>query len=212
MNVDLQAIAHAYASDAEEYASKFGDELRTNDRDRSDLDEVAAELPAEAVVLDIGCGPAQISAYVRERGRLAVSVDLTLEMLHVARDCGAAGLAVCADVRRLPLADACADAAVCWYSLHNMPRATMPSVLAELRRVVRRDGRLLVATHAGTGEEGHDTEWHGQHERVVVTYYSGDELADILADVGFCDVRVRTRSPMPHEHQVNKLYVAATAE
>ena len=212
MDVDLQAIAHAYASGAEEYARKFGDDLVTNEFDRGVVDEAIAGLEAPALVLDLGCGPAQVSAHVRETGHAAVSIDLTLEMLLVARSRGAADAPVRADVQRLPFADARAGAAVCWYSLHNLPRTAMPAVLAELRRVLRVGGRLLIGTHGGMGQELHATEWEGRPESMVVTYYAEQELEDLVRRARFGDVSARRRDPLPHEHQVGKLYVSGLAQ
>ena len=212
MGVELQAIAHAYAAGAEEYARKFGDDLVTNALDRGVVDDAIAGLEARALVLDLGCGPGQVSAHVRAAGHAAVSIDLTLEMLRVARSRGAADVPVRADVQRLPVADARAGAAVCWYSLHNLPRTAMPAVLAELRRVLRVGGRLLIATHGGVGEELHATEWHGRPESIVVTYYAEQELEDLVRRARFGDVSARRRDPLPHEHQVEKLYVSGLAQ
>ena len=212
MDVDLQAIAHAYASGAEEYGRKFGDDLVTNEFDRSVLDEAIGDLPPCALVLDIGCGPAQVSSYVRVAGHAAVSIDLTLEMLLVARSRGAAQAAVRADVQRLPLASAIGDAAVCWYSLHHLPRTVMPAVLAELRRVLRVGGRLVVGTHGGVGEELHATEWRGSPESVVVTYYTEHELEGLLGRAGFGNLSAHRRDPLAHEHHVEKVYVGGLAQ
>ena len=211
MDVDLPAITHAYGPDAEEYARKFGEDLVTNEFDRNVVDEVIAGLAPRALVLDIGCGPAQVSAHVREAGHAAVSIDLTMEMLLVARSRGAANSPVRADVQRLAIADGVADAAVCWYSLHHLPRAAMPGVLAELRRVLCVGGRLVIGTHGGGGEEFHATEWQGRPETVIVTYYAEQELRDLVRRAAFGDVRAHRRGPLPHEHQVDKLYVIALA-
>ena len=212
MEVDLQAIAHAYASRAEEYARTFGDDLVTNEFDRDVVDETIAGLTRRAVLLDIGCGPGQVSTYARQAGLAAVSLDLTLEMLLVARSRGAADAAVQADLLHLPVADAAADLAVCWYSLHHLSRADMPSALAELRRALRVGGRLLVGTHGGRGESRHMTEWQGRPESVIVTYYAERELEDLVRRARFGMVRARRRDPLPHEHQAEKLYVTGLAE
>jgi len=212
MDVDLHAIVHAYAAGAEEYARKFGDDLVTNEFDREVLNEAIAGLAARARVLDIGCGPAQVSAHVREAGHAAVSIDLTLEMLLVARSRGAADSAVRADVQRLSVADGVADAAICWYSLHHLPRAAMPSALAEIRRVLRVGGRLLIGTHGGVGEQTHAVEWEGRAETVIVTHYVEQELKDLARRAGFQSVAAHRRDPLSHEHQVEKLYVTAVAE
>ena len=212
MDVDLQAIAHAYGSGAEGYARKFGDDLVHNEFDRGVVDEAITGLQAQSLVLDIGCGPGQVSAHVRRGGHAAVSVDLTLAMLHVARARGAVRAVACADVQRLPIATGRGDVAICWYSLHHLPRAAVPAVLAELRRVLRAGGRLLIGTHGGGGEELHPIEWQGSREHVLVSYYAEGELVELVGGAGFRTVAACRRDPLPHEHQAEKLYVRGLAE
>lgn len=197
---------------SEEYAGKFGDELNEIDFDRAVVERLVAALRRPARVLDIGCGPGQISTFVETHGDLAVTLDVTFEMLVVARRRRAASGYVCADVRRLPVANASFAAAVCWYSLHNLPRTGLPAVLDEIRRVTQVGGHLAIGTHSGEGEEWHDTEWNGRHEQVVVTYYGADELRSLVSGAGFSNVVVTKRPPLPHEHQVQKVYVEATAK
>jgi ubiquinone/menaquinone biosynthesis C-methylase UbiE len=212
MSFDVNAVKRAYAAGAADYAAKFGDELSTNNFDRSFVEHALEGLRAPSLILDAGCGPAQVSALVRSLGHRAVGLDLTPEMLTLARQRQAADAFVCADLRFLPLAAASFDAVVCRYSLHNLPRPLIPLALAELRRTLRADGRLLIATHGGTGDEWHETaQADGDIERVVVTYYAPDELHDLVRAAGFEAVQLGQRDPLPHEHQVRKLYVSATA-
>jgi ubiquinone/menaquinone biosynthesis C-methylase UbiE len=211
MAFDAAAVAHAYAIGAEDYARKFGDQFQTNDFDRQILTRLVERCSPRSRVLDVGCGPGQVSAYVNAHDRAAVGIDLTPEMLVAARRGDRALPLLNGDMLRLPLRDACCDAAVCWYSVHNMARSALPSALCELRRVLRTGGHLLVATHSGDGEEWHETEWNGRVERVVVTYYLPDELAGLLRAAGYRDLDISTRPPLPEEHQVEKVYAAATA-
>jgi uncharacterized protein len=207
---DAAAVANAYAAGAEEYATKFGDDLSENDFDSSILSEAVASLPNGSPILDVGAGPGQISSFVRRHGHHPLALDLTPEMLGLARQRLAVD-AVCADVRHLPLRAAAVLGTFCWYSLHNLTRPLMPAVLAELRRVLLRNGRLLIATHAGTGEEWHEFNWEGVTEHVVVTYYAPDEIAGLVNAAGFDVTELQTRDPLPHEHQVRKVYIVATA-
>lgn len=210
MSFDLRAVAHAYAAGAEDYAAQFGDEFKSIDFDRALVERLIAGLSRRARVLDIGCGPGQVSAFVESHGTSAVALDLTFEMLAVASRLGAASAYVCGDVRRLPFATASFAVAACWYSLHNLPRDALLEVLCEIRRVTEVDGRLAIGTHSGEGEEWHDTEWNGRHEQVLVTYYAADELRSLVSKAGFSNVAVTTRPPLPDEHQVEKVYVEAT--
>lgn len=209
MTFDPVAVAHAYAAGAQEYAAKFAEDLANSAFDCSVLSDATSTLATPSVILDVGSGPGQVSAFVSQQGHRPLAVDLALEMLHVARTRLPID-AVRADVCHLPVVAGAANAAICWYSLHHLTRTLMPGVLGELRRTLARAGRLAIATHAGSGEEWHDVDSRGITEQVVVTYYRADELVDLVNAAGFEVLDVRTRDPLPHEHQVTKLYVTAT--
>jgi SAM-dependent methyltransferase len=146
-------VARAYAAGASGYAERFGDEFVTNDFDRDVLHRFLEPVVPGSMVLDGGCGPGQFATVAEEGGLQAVGVDITMEMLLIARDRLATPQFVCGDLRELPFQGAVFDAAVCWFSVHNLPRKLMPALLAEVRRVLIVGGRFLVATHEGGAEE-----------------------------------------------------------
>ncbi len=85
---------------------------------------------------------------VGRRGAV-IAIDVTPEMLHQAHPkCQAARAAlVLADARRLPLADASADAVFAAGLVNHLPDAE--SGLGELARVTRRGGRLVLFHPSG---------------------------------------------------------------
>ena len=91
-------------------------------------------LPARARVLDAGCGEGVL---VEEyAGRLAIEgLDENYSSAHV---CQGSLLA-------LPYADGSFDRVLCLDVLEHLALADQPSALAELRRVLRPDGELLVS-------------------------------------------------------------------
>jgi GMP synthase-like glutamine amidotransferase len=115
----------------------------------------AAELdvPAGAVVLDVGCGTGRALPHL---GAGAVGIDATPEMLGVARD-RSTRLAL-ADGARLPLRDGAVDAV---FAAGFVTHLDDPSAgLAELRRVTRTGGRLAIFHPIGratlAARHGHD--------------------------------------------------------
>ena len=140
VSFDARPVRHAYEAIADEYAATFADEITANEFDRAVIDDAVADLDSDAVVADIGCGPGQVAAYLNSRGRWAVGLDLTPAMLAIARQRNPTLSLVGGDVRALPLRDAAVDGAVAWYSLHNLPRASLPAALSELGRALRPGG------------------------------------------------------------------------
>jgi ubiquinone/menaquinone biosynthesis C-methylase UbiE len=108
---------------------------------RVEREETQALLPGLAGVdaLDVGCGTGHYAAHARAGGaRLAVALDLTLEMLR-----RAPAPAVLADGARLPLRDESFDVVVAALALSYLdaPRRG----LAEIARVLRKGGTLVLS-------------------------------------------------------------------
>lgn len=111
-----------------------------------------AEIPPGGVVVDVGCGTGRAVLALRESvgssGKV-IALDLTREMLRQAGPrCAAAGAGlVLADARRLPLADAAADAVFAAGLISHLPDAG--EGLRELARITRPRGRLVLFHPSG---------------------------------------------------------------
>jgi SAM-dependent methyltransferase len=106
-------------------------------------------LPSDTRVLDIGCGTGCFAGQVLEHfPRVQVTgLDLSDGMLHRARPrCHGTGgrlHLVQGDSERLPFADDSFDVVTCSHSFHHYPHQAR--VVAEMYRVLRSGGRLLIA-------------------------------------------------------------------
>lgn len=96
-----------------------------------------------ALCLDLASGTGDFALSVRCLGVRAIAVDLTPEMLRVARRRSAGALsAVVADAFRLPFADGTFDCATMGFALRHS-REDLPVLLRELRRVMKPGGRVV---------------------------------------------------------------------
>ncbi|WP_337692465.1 class I SAM-dependent methyltransferase [Ornithinimicrobium pratense] len=96
-------------------------------------------------VLDAGCGSGPLAAALRERGALVSAFDLSPGMVTLARERLGDDVDVqVADLgERLPYDDDSFDVIVCSLALHYLEDWAAP--LAELRRVLRPGGRLIIS-------------------------------------------------------------------
>lgn len=112
-----------------------------------DARELAFEAVAEVQptrVLEVGCGPGELSARVAEElGAEVVAVDISARMVELARTRGVD--ARLGDVQDLPFPEASFDCAVAAWMLYHVP--DVDRGLRELRRVLRTGGRLVAVTN-----------------------------------------------------------------
>lgn len=204
---DPRTVRAAYDATAADYAAAFADDLDKLPLDRSVLDAAVDKLEPGATVVDLGCGPGQVSQYLADRGARTIGVDLAPEMLAQAarrtRGLDFAG----GDMRALPFGPQVFSAAVAFYSIQHLPRVELPSVLGEIRRVLAPGGVLVIATHLGAGEVTVDEFLGHAIEPVGGTMYGSEELRAALARHSFGVDRTWYRESLPHEHPSRRIYL-----
>src|SRR5689334_18074604 len=84
----LSATREAYDAAAPTYAQLFRDSLRDRPLDRAILGAFAEVVTAsgDGQVVDLGCGPGHVTAYLDGLGLTAFGVDASPAMIRVARD------------------------------------------------------------------------------------------------------------------------------
>jgi demethylmenaquinone methyltransferase / 2-methoxy-6-polyprenyl-1,4-benzoquinol methylase len=107
---------------------------------RAGLDR--ASLPQRPVVLDLASGTGDFSLMVKQRypGSLAVALDITERMLHLARERGVEHT-LCGDAGLLPFPDHSFDCVFVGYGLRNFPKLDV--AVQEIERVTRPGGLLV---------------------------------------------------------------------
>lgn len=154
--------------------SRWYDLLTGPDRriTRIGLDWLA--LRPEERVLDLGCGTGsalvELARITGEEAVQAFGCDLSARMLARTRDklhlAGVSAGLIRADAARLPFVDASFDALLLSFTLELFDTPEIPFVLAEIRRILRRGGRLLAISLAKTDHPGameRSYEWLHSH-------------------------------------------------
>jgi SAM-dependent methyltransferase len=139
-----QAVANDYDSFAEAYSAETEANLINGYYARPAILDLAGDVTGRRI-LDAGCGSGPVCAALRDRGALVTGFDSSAGMVELARQ----RLGADADLRvadlggPLPFPDGAFDDVVACLVLHYLEDWAAP--LAELRRVLRPGGRLIVA-------------------------------------------------------------------
>lgn len=141
-----------------------------------------------AQVGDIGCGTGRLEPYLAAKGLSPRGIDLSPEMIRVARrDHPGFGFGV-ADVRDLPFDDASLAGVVCWYSLMFLAPSARPAAFSELARVVKPGGYLVTAFKAGDSSLRRGGRTTGLGVEFDIYWLSSAEMERRVNDAGFATV------------------------
>lgn len=107
--------------------------------------EFAAQHIGQGRILDIACGSGMGADVISGPGRIVIGVDFSEEAAQSARSRGAAGYHVVrADGIKLPLQTGSIDAITCFETVEHISEDRR--FIAELRRVIREDGLMILST------------------------------------------------------------------
>lgn len=206
---DDQETGKSYDAVSDEYARRFSDELSHKPFDREVLDRFAARLRGEGPVADLGCGPGQITRYLRDRGVDVCGIDLSAQMIARAADAYPDIPFRTGDMRRLDVGDGAWAGASAFYSIIHIPRDDVTATLVELRRALRPGGLLLMTCHVGD-ETLHLDEWFGAEVDLDFHFFERHEMEGYLEKAGFEIEEVLERGPYEEvEAQTRRAYFSA---
>jgi SAM-dependent methyltransferase len=133
-------------------------------------------------VADVGCGPGHFTSFLRGCGLDAYGVDLSPEMVRIARgdhpgvrfEVGSMTDLVASDLGGI----------MAWYSMIHVPDDEIVPVLGRFRRALRPGGPVLVGFHSGEGSRL-KTEGYGGHPmRVHVHKRTPARYAEWFTEAG----------------------------
>ncbi|MGW5384699.1 class I SAM-dependent methyltransferase [Nocardia sp. NPDC003963] len=165
------ARASGYDSIAEGYTAENETGVLHAYYNRPAILDLAGDVAGKRI-LDVGCGPGLLFAALRDRGAVPTGIDSSVRMLEHARR----RLGVDADLRLadladpLPFPDDTFDDVIASLVLHYLQ--DWRPALAELRRVLRPDGRLIVsvehpfANFLGQRSAGDTTDYFQTRNRI----------------------------------------------
>ena len=203
---DLQA---GYDRVAEHYATEYFRELERKPFDCELLDRLAERVKGKGTVCELGCGPGQVARYLRDRGVDIRGLDLSDEMVNVARRLNPDIPFSQGDMLALDFTDSSIAALVLFYSIIHIKREDVVRAFQEMWRVLIPGGSVFVSFHRGDGEL-HRDEWFEQPVSIDFRLFQPDEMAGYLERAGFENIVTVEREPYEFEYATKRIYISAT--
>jgi SAM-dependent methyltransferase len=190
----------AYDTLATDYAEHTRGNLASQPLDRAMLTGFAELVRAAGLgpVADIGCGPGHATAHLHAMGLRAFGVDLSPEMVALARQAHPGPRFDEGTMTALDVPDATLGGILARYSIIHLPTEQLPRVFAEFHRVLAPGGHLLLVFQVGD-ERRHRTEAYGH--QISLPYYlrPPDRVAELLGQAGLAVHARMVREPEQEE-------------
>ncbi len=161
-------------------------------------------------IVELGCGPAHVAAYIASRGVDISGLDLSPQMVEQARRLFPTVKVVVGDMLALPFADGSLGGVIAFYSIIHFDDAQLATAFAEMARVLRHDGRLALAFHVGD-EVLRREQWWEMPVVLDFRFLEADLITRLLGAAGFQIESSVVRPPYPDiEFQSQRCYIVAT--
>lgn len=189
----------AYDAVATRYAELFSNVLETLPMERAMLTAFAELVQAHNAgpVADIGCGPGHVTAHLHALGLTTFGIDLSSEMVALARGAHPDLRFDEGSMTALDLADGVLGGILAFYSIIHTPPQQLPVVFTEFQRVLAPGGHLLLGFFAGDDPLPQEFD----HKVTLAYRWSPDSLAELLREAGFVEVARLRREPYESERQ-----------
>jgi len=183
----LSDTRSSYDIDASGYAEQVRGLLEGRPYLRAGL-ALFAELVQSAgggPVADIGCGPGHVTGHLHQAGLDVFGIDLSPEMIAIARRDHPDLRFEVGTMTDLELADDSVVGIVAFWSVIHVPDHAVPGVFDQFHRVLRHEGLLLVGFHVGDETRHTSTGYTGRPIHVDSHRRRPSKVEAWLRDAGF---------------------------
>jgi len=203
----LRKIRSNYDALASAYAREISGELDHRPLERKMLQKFA--VACDGLICDLGCGPGHVTEYLGRFNANVIGLDLSAGILKEARARHSEIVFVQGNMLNLPFAAAKLAGIVAFYSIIHFDNNQVARAFAEMSRVLKPGGLVLLGVHVGR-EVVHVDELWGIPVDFDAAYFDLRELSGNLEIHGFTVIETVQREPHPEvEHQSIRGYIWA---
>jgi SAM-dependent methyltransferase len=185
---EVAQTLQTYERDADVFLKRWG---RKKYKRPLLLTEWLKILPAQATLLDLGCGAGQDARYLTRVGHRVIGLDRAMSLLQFANGGIPSVPLVLADIRALPIRADSLDGIWAAASLIHLPKRNVAGVLVALRQLMKPGGAFAATFTYGSNSRIKQTGWMpGRY----FARWRKDELARAYRRTGWRVLSVRVVS------------------
>ncbi len=200
----------AYDTVARRYAEEIAGELEDKPFDRDFLDRFAEAVRGRGRVVELGCGPAHVCAYLAMGGVEVSGLDLSPGMVAEAKRMFPELDVIAGDMLALPFGDAELAGVVSFYSIIHFDDDQLGTAFSEMARVLADGGLAALAFHIGD-EVIHREQWWDMPVVLDARFLPTEHVTSLLVKAGLTIESVEERAPYAPEveYQSRRAYIVA---
>lgn len=187
-------IRCAYDRAAKKYAEDLYDELQSKPMDVKFLDLFVERVNPNSQVAEIGCGPGEISAYLKIKGLNMLGIDISPQMIEEAKRLNPAIKFQVGDVFSLDFQDKSFSGVAAPFLIVNFSIDEIPKAFHEIKRVLLADGVFYFSFHTGN-ETVHVDDLFAEKNPLDFYFHPVEKIQSILEESGFELLEWVIRSP-----------------
>ena len=138
----------------------------------------------DGLILELGCGTGVAAKYFSERGRRVIGIDISPEMIELARREVEKVPLLCADLEDIEFPENTLDGISAFFVFLHLPKEKTRTMIERTYRWLKPGGSLALSVVEGT-DEGRCDNFMDKDCKVYLSYYEQEELKDMLSGAGF---------------------------
>ena len=190
----LRKIRSNYDALADAYAREISGELDHRPLERKLLQEFAAA--CDGLICDLGCGPGHVTEYLSRFNANVIGLDLSSGILKEARARHSEIIFLQGNMLDLPFAAGTLAGIIAFYSIIHFDNNQVTRAFAEMSRVLKPGGLVLLGVHVGR-EVVHVNELWGTPVDFDAAFFDLHEFIGNLETHGFWVIETVQREPLP---------------
>ena len=180
------------------YAQSYQEKFMDVDHYRESLESLCEFLKEKDSVLDIGCGPGNISRYLLEKhpNLQLLGIDLSPNMIELAERNNPSANFQVLDCRNIEVLSENFDVIICGFCLPYLSQKEVKSLIRKISALLKPFGLFYLSTMES---QKYQRQWigpsEGENEKLLTYFHDCDYLQELLRENGFTTKMIQRLEP-----------------